>query len=159
MKFKSFSFLFLVFVGFSSCSSNSEQGKIDSSLVNVSETGSDNSRKDLPEIKFDETLHDFGKISQGERVKYTFQFTNVGKSSLVISNVSTTCGCTIAEKPKDPIPPGKSGKIEVEFNSEGKKNIVERSITVVSNCEPNATTLTIKAEVIEPVSLYSNETN
>ena len=59
----------------------------------------------------------------------------------------------------DPIPPGKSGKIEVEFNSEGKKNIVERSITVVSNCEPNATTLTIKAEVIEPVSLYSNETN
>lgn len=143
-------YLILVVI-LASCSGKKTEEGIDSSLVKVNSGN-------LPVIKFEETEHDFGKITQGERVKYSFQFTNEGSSSLVISNVSTTCGCTIADKPKDPIPPGKSGKIEVEFNSEGKKNIVERKITVVSNCEPNATTLTIKAEVIEPVSLYSNET-
>jgi hypothetical protein len=141
----------LLVVILASCSGKKTEEGIDSSLVKVNSGN-------LPVIKFEETEHDFGKITQGERVKYSFQFTNEGSSSLVVSNVSTTCGCTIADKPKDPIPPGKSGKIEVEFNSEGKKNIVERKITVVSNCEPNATTLTIKAEVIEPVSLYSNET-
>ena len=143
-------YLILVVI-LASCSGKKTEEGIDSSLVKVNSGN-------LPVIKFEETEHDFGKITQGERVKYSFQFTNEGSSSLVVSNVSTTCGCTIADKPKDPIPPGKSGKIEVEFNSEGKKNIVERKITVVSNCEPNATTLTIKAEVIEPVSLYSNET-
>ena len=143
-------YLILVVI-LASCSGKTTEEGIDSSLVKVNSGN-------LPVIKFEETEHDFGKITQGERVKYSFQFTNEGSSSLVVSNVSTTCGCTIADKPKDPIPPGKSGKIEVEFNSEGKKNIVERKITVVSNCEPNATTLTIKAEVIEPVSLYSNET-
>ena len=143
-------YLILVVI-LASCSGKKTEEGIDSSLVKVNSGNQ-------PVIKFEETEHDFGKITQGERVKYSFQFTNEGSSSLVISNVSTTCGCTIADKPKDPIPPGKSGKIEVEFNSEGKKNIVERKITVVSNCEPNATTLTIKAEVIEPVSLYSNET-
>jgi hypothetical protein len=141
-----------------SCS-NDNENSVNSDLINVSSSGSGTARKDLPIIQFEETVHDFGKITQGERVKYSFQFKNTGKSNLVVSNVSTTCGCTIADKPKDPIPPGGNGKIEVEFNSEGKKNIVERTITVVTNCEPNATSLTIKAEVIEPVSLYSNETN
>ena len=82
---------------------------------------------------------------------------NTGNSNLVISNVSTTCGCTVADYPKDPIAPGKDGKIEVEFNSEGKSGMVDRKVTVVSNCEPNSTVLTIKSEVIVPQEQYSNE--
>ena len=148
---------FFVIIGmFQSCSSDKATDQIDSSMVNVSQSGNGSSSSALPQIKFDETIHDFGKISQGERVKTSFLFNNVGKSNLIISNVSTTCGCTIADYPKDPIAPGKGGKIEVEFNSEGKSGNVERKITVVSNCEPNATSLTIKSLVIVPESKYSN---
>jgi hypothetical protein len=139
-----------------SCANDKEKEPVDTSLVNVSQSGN-KSNSQLPEIKFDETVHDFGKITQGERVKWSFRFVNNGKSNLVISNVSTTCGCTVADYPKDPIPPGKDGRIEVEFNSEGKSGLVDRKVTVVSNCEPNSATLTIKSEVIVPQEQYSNE--
>ncbi|MFN6038955.1 MAG: DUF1573 domain-containing protein [Bacteroidota bacterium] len=140
-----------------SCSPDKKSEKVDASDVNVSQTANGTKSGSLPEIKFDESVHDFGKITQGERVKTSFVFMNSGKSNLIISNVSTTCGCTVADYPKDPIAPGKGGKIEVEFNSEGKSGNVERKVTVVSNCEPNSTTLTIKSTVIVPESKYSNE--
>ena len=139
-----------------SCNTENSSGIISGKDVNVSQSGNGSSSASLPEIKFTEEVHDFGKITQGERVKTNFTFTNTGRSNLIISNVSTTCGCTVADYPKDPIAPGKGGKIEVEFNSEGKSGNVERKITVVSNCEPNATSLTIKSLVIVPENKYSN---
>lgn len=139
------------------CSGEKNSDEISAKDVNVSQSANGSATKELPEIKFTETEHDFGKITQGERVKTSFVFTNSGKSNLIISNVSTTCGCTVADYPKDPIAPGKGGKIEVEFNSEGKSGNVERKVTVVSNCEPNATSLTIKSQVIVPEDKYSNQ--
>jgi hypothetical protein len=107
-------------------------------------------KDELPIIDFEEEVHDFGKIVQGEKVSYDFKFTNVGKSNLIISNASANCGCTIADFPKEPIPPGKSGKITVEFNSEGKSGYIEKAVTVVTNCEPNTIILKIKADIVEP---------
>ncbi len=138
-----------------SCTGETKE-TVDSDLVNVSKSAT-SANTQLPAISFDESVHDFGKITQGERVKWSFHFVNTGNSNLVISNVSTTCGCTVADYPKDPIAPGKDGKIEVEFNSEGKSGMVDRKVTVVSNCEPNSTVLTIKSEVIVPQEQYSNE--
>jgi hypothetical protein len=155
---KYFSILFLSAALFFSCAGDKKDDKIDASLVNVSQNGDGTTTGNLPVITFTETEFDFGKMTQGERVLHDFTFTNTGKGQLIISNVTTTCGCTIAEKPKDPIAPGKTGKIKVEFNSDGKSGEVMRQITVVSNCEPNAATLKIKATVIVPESKYSNET-
>jgi hypothetical protein len=107
-------------------------------------------KNELPIIDFEEEEHDFGKIVQGEKVSYDFKFTNAGKSNLIISNASASCGCTIADFPKEPIPPGKSGKITVEFNSEGKSGYTEKIITVVTNCEPNTKILKIKVDIVEP---------
>lgn len=133
-------------------------GKIGSDIVNVSENGDGSKNNALPAITFEETVHDFGKITQGERVKWSFKFKNTGNANLVISNVSTTCGCTIADYPRDPIAPGKEGKIDTEFNSDGKPGgPMERKVTVVSNCEPNTTTLTLKTDIVVPESHYSNE--
>ena len=105
---------------------------------------------DLPVIQFEETSHDFGKIIQGEKVSYTFKFKNTGNSDLLISKVSTSCGCTVGEYPKAPIEPGSSGKIEVTFNSHGKKGFQNKTITVLANTEPNHTTLYIKSNVQVP---------
>lgn len=131
-----------------SCSNNnsSENKELSGNEVNVG------NKDELPIIDFEEEEHDFGKIVQGEKVSYDFKFTNVGKSNLVISSAAASCGCTVADFPKEPIPPGKSGKITVEFNSEGKSGYTEKTITVVTNCEPNTKILKIKVDIVEPQS-------
>ncbi len=133
-------------LSFSSCtnSENANNNNLSSNDVNIG------NKNELPIIDFEEEEHDFGKIVQGEKVSYDFKFTNVGKSNLVISNAAASCGCTVADFPKEPIPPGKSGKITVEFNSEGKSGYTEKTITVVTNCEPNTIILKIKVDIVEP---------
>ncbi len=133
------------------CGGQKQDEKIDSSLVNIPETANGKVDKDkLPVIKFVETEFNYGKIIQGEKVSHTFTFTNEGKSNLVIASAKASCGCTVAQPPKDPIPPGGTGKIEVVFDSNGKSGVVSKSITVLTNCEPNISILTIAGEVIVP---------
>src|ERR1700739_3982346 len=119
-----------------SCSGNKENDKVSSDLINVTETayGSVDKSK-LPVIKFTEENFDYGKIIQGEKVSHTFTFTNQGKSNLIVASAKASCGCTVAQPPKDPIAPGASGKIEVVFDSNGKSGRVSKSISVVTNCE------------------------
>ena len=86
-----------------------------------------------PELTFAEKSHDFGNISQGDVVEYTFKFKNTGTSPLIISNVGVTCGCTATDWPKEPIAPGKSSAITAKFNSSGKFGQQNKVITVESN--------------------------
>jgi len=105
---------------------------------------------EMPVMEFEETTHDFGKIIQGEKVSYTFKFKNVGESDLLISKVSTSCGCTATDYPKDPVEPGETGKIVVTFDSHNKKGFQNKTATVLANTEPNYTTLYIKTTVEVP---------
>ena len=143
-------FLLLLSTGiFISCQNSN--GKISTDVVKSNSSASSNENTgDLPVIQFEETSHDFGKIIQGEKVSYTFKFKNTGNSDLLISRVSTSCGCTVGEYPKEPVEPGKSGKIEVTFNSHNKKGFQNKTVTVLANTEPNATTLHIKSVVEVP---------
>jgi hypothetical protein len=105
---------------------------------------------DLPVITFDKDVHDFGKVTQGEKVTYNFRFTNTGKSDLLITSVNTSCGCTASEFPRDPIKPGDGGMLRVTFDSEGRRGVQNKTITVVSNCQPDIKVLRIKAMVVTP---------
>jgi hypothetical protein len=69
---------------------------------------------------------------------------------MVISNVKGSCGCTVADFPKKPIRPGEENKITVRFDSEGKRGLQNKTLTVAANTQPNVKILTIKAEIIEP---------
>lgn len=104
---------------------------------------------DAPVIVFERDIFDFGKIEQGEKVVHEFKFKNTGKSPLIISNATATCGCTIPQIPGEPILPGKDGKINVVFNSEGKMGMQDKVITVTSNANPNITTVHLVGEVLE----------
>jgi len=84
-------------------------------------------------ITFEEESHDFGDITQGDKIEYVYAFENTGTEPLILSNVLTTCGCTATDWPRDPIAPGKSGEINVTFNSSGKMGIQNKVITVISN--------------------------
>ncbi|MBL4655755.1 MAG: DUF1573 domain-containing protein [Bacteroidia bacterium] len=140
--------LFIISI-ISSCQSNSEPSEVSSDLVKNPATASGNKTESaLPEISFENVTHDFGKIIQGEKVSYTYKFTNTGDADLIISKADGSCGCTLPKWPKEPIPPGEDGVIEVIFNSEGKKGIQNKRITLVMNTIPNKKELFLKAEVI-----------
>jgi Protein of unknown function (DUF1573) len=98
-------------------------------------------------IKFEQEVHDFGVVDEGDVVKHIFKFTNVGPNPLVISNARASCGCTVPSWPKEPIPPNGTGEIKVEFNSKGKPGSQSKTVTVTGNTNPTETQLTIKGEV------------
>ncbi len=136
----------------SACGPEKKDDVISTDVVNNSATASETPADPgtLPVIAFKEQTFDFGKITQGEKVTHTFMFSNTGGAALVISSAQGSCGCTVPQYPRQPIKPGESGKIDVTFNSEGKAGKVEKTITVISNCEPNTMVISIKAEIIVP---------
>jgi hypothetical protein len=103
----------------------------------------------LPVITFEKDFHDFGKINSGEKISYAFKFKNTGKSVLLISNVSTSCGCTVSSYPKQPVKPGEESSIDVSFDSTGKHGLQTKSITVFTNAQPSTTTLRIQSLIVE----------
>ncbi|MFT4660990.1 MAG: hypothetical protein ACI8XB_001261 [Patiriisocius sp.] len=102
-------------------------------------------------ITFEKEVFNFGKISQGEKITFTFKFKSSGEGPLVIGAVKPSCGCTTPKDwPKDPIMPGDEGLIEVEFNSEGKSGLQSKSINIVSNTDPSTSVLYLEGEVVSP---------
>lgn len=102
----------------------------------------------FPQIKFEETTHDFGEIKQNVEVQTLFQFKNTGKVPLVITNASSSCGCTVPEYPKEAIAPGESGAIKVVYNGSGK-DAITKTVTLTTNTEQGSEMLSIKAFVKE----------
>ena len=99
-------------------------------------------------IVFREYEHDFGKVSEGEKVGYVFTFENQGTANLIISSATTSCGCTVPEYDSRPIPPGGTGNLEVVFDTSGRNGMQTKTITVKSNAEPPVVLLRITAEVV-----------
>ncbi|MES2760843.1 MAG: DUF1573 domain-containing protein [Bacteroidota bacterium] len=143
----------LIFAG--SCKEQSTEITTNDVMNTQSADGKNNT--DLPDIKFEEETHDFGRITQGEKVAYAFKFKNTGGSNLIVSSAHGSCGCTIPDYPKKPVLAGQEGVINVVFASEGKSGIVEKSITIVTNCEPSTKIIYIKANIIVPTSANPSE--
>jgi hypothetical protein len=131
-------------------SSNVEES-ISTDVISENRTAEDpNAQNAEPKFKFKETEFDFGTITDGEKVSHTYRFTNVGTADLVITSATASCGCTVPKHSKEPIAPGKSGEIEVTFNSEGKGSGVSitKDVTVIANTNPVQTILQLKAVVL-----------
>lgn len=134
-------------LAFTSCGPNSSKEVSTNDVTNTnSADGSTNAS--LPDIKFNEETHDFGRITEGEKVSYGFKFKNTGGANLIIASAAGSCGCTVPEYPRKPIAPGEEAVINVVFSSEGKSGMVEKSITIVTNCEPSTKMIYIKANII-----------
>jgi hypothetical protein len=104
----------------------------------------------LPEFQFETLVYDFGKVIQGEMLSYVFHFKNVGKSSLLISSIEPSCGCTTSIPPKAPIRPGEKGEISITFDSKFKNGQVSSYLVVTANTFPAQTLLTVNANVVTP---------
>jgi hypothetical protein len=93
-------------------------------------------KEKAPEIMFDKLVHDYGTIFEGDPGECEFEFKNTGKEPLVLSNVYSSCGCTVPSWPKDPIMPGKSSTIKVKYAT-SRVGGINKVITVESNANEN----------------------
>jgi hypothetical protein len=100
-------------------------------------------------IVFREYEHDFGKITEGEKVAHIFSFVNNGVGDLVISSASASCGCTVPKYDRKPISPGEGGTLEVVFDSSGRNGVQTKTISVRSNSPAEVVILKISAEIIQ----------
>ncbi len=114
------------------------------------DTGSVNSLSDTGKavIVFKEYEHNFGEVEEGQKIAYIFNFENRGTGNLVIQNAITSCGCTVPKYDRKPISPGKSGKLEVVFDTSGRNGPQTKTITVKSNATVPGIILKITAEVV-----------
>lgn len=101
----------------------------------------------MPKFEFVEMQHDFGNIKEGDVVKHTFKFKNVGDAPLVISNVQPQCGCTTTNYTKTPVPPNGEGEIELQFDSANKAGPQHKTATVMANIEGGQSQLILTAIV------------
>lgn len=105
--------------------------------------------KDKASMKFTETVHNFGSIKEdGGPVTCEFPFVNEGKANLVILNATAECGCTKPAYPKQPIAPGKTGKITVTYNPLGRPGGFDKVVTIRTNGKPGKIRLKIRGTVI-----------
>ena len=143
-----FLFLALVLCVLPACKEKKD-GKLSPDLVTSPKSATENSDKQAI-ITFEKTEHEFGTLLQGEVVSYSFHFTNTGNVPLIISEVGSSCGCTVGDYPHEPIAPGKTGDIKVTYDSSGHHGFQSRTLTVMSNTIPAKTTLRIKGTVLTP---------
>jgi len=103
-----------------------------------------------PQIEFKTETIDYGKVKKSEDNGIrTFVFTNIGDEPLVINDAKSSCGCTVPEKPKEPIMPGKTGEIQVKYNM--NPGVINKAVTVESNAvnkEDGRIILRISGEVL-----------
>ncbi|MBI3133227.1 MAG: DUF1573 domain-containing protein [Bacteroidetes bacterium] len=106
---------------------------------------------DITTIEYIETKHNFGNVFYPSENKYTFKFKNTGSTPLIIEEATASCGCTIPNKPEEPIMPGEIGELDVIFRpKEGQVGqTVTKTITVVANTSPAESFLEISANVME----------
>lgn len=97
-------------------------------------------------LTFTADTYDFGSIPQGTPVNHVFSFKNTGTEPLVITSVTASCGCTTPEWPREPVRPGATASIKAIFNAAAMGPFT-KTISVVSNANPNQKVLIIKGEV------------
>ena len=101
-------------------------------------------------LTWSETEFDYGDIKQGSENTHIFKFTNTGTEPLIIEKAKGSCGCTVPEYPKEPIPPGATDEIKVVYKPGKQKNKQTKKVTVTANTDPVQTILTITADVEVP---------
>ncbi|KGL63886.1 DUF1573 domain-containing protein [Polaribacter sp. Hel1_85] len=121
--------------------------KINKANLEKAETRDLEIKKGTALITLDKKVYDFGTVNEGDIVETSFKVTNSGKTDLVITNAQASCGCTVPVWPKAPIKPGDSGEVKVKFNTTGKPNRQQKSITLTTNTESGREILTLKGSV------------
>lgn len=151
MKKIALSFMFAAFLA--AC--NNQKQPVETTAVAEGQETTVVDTANAPVFKFEKEVYDFGLVNEGDTVKYDFKFKNVGRSPLIISSASASCGCTVPDYPKEPIAPGEEGVISVVFNSAGRPGVQNKIVTVTANTTPGYTELSILGSVLAKEQIQS----
>ena len=135
----------LCMVAFTACKDDATSKIKEENVAEAAER--DATAGEFPAISFAEEEHDFGTIINGTPVETKFSYTNTGDSPLVVSDIKSTCGCTVpSDWNKDPLAPGETAEFTVKFNGRGTPgNQVSKVITLTTNTESGKEQVKIKA--------------
>ena len=102
-------------------------------------------------IQWLDSMHqDLGKVTQGQQVEVSWRFKNTGNKPLIVTNATASCGCTVAEKPEEPVAPGENGVIKAKFDSNGRENEQHKEVYVTANTQGTTThNLSFKVDVVK----------
>jgi hypothetical protein len=103
---------------------------------------------DSTTVQLIDSAYNFGTVTDGDKVEYSYRFRNTGKNPLIVASAVASCGCTVPEKPEEPIKPGETGFLKVVFNSKGRVGDVHKTITVTSNAYPKFPQLELTGNVV-----------
>jgi hypothetical protein len=133
-------FILLIIIAgiFSSCGSNDRSAKKIPGDVKNSGTS----------IQWLDSAKNYGNVNEGQKLSLSFHFKNTGSKPLIIESVTPTCGCTIADYPKEPIASGEEGEITGVFDSMGREGLQNKHLTVRSNAEPSNQDISFQVNVI-----------
>jgi len=132
------------------CQSNKASEQSKATVENTQQQSTDSAKtEEFSEIKFEETEHNFGDITEGDVVKHIFKFTNTGNKPLTIKGVEVSCGCTTTSYTKEPVAPGATGEIQLQFSSQSQTGQKIKRATVFANVPGYKTELRLLANVYE----------
>lgn len=137
-------FLLLLTAGISSCDVRRKDKIADDSATQTALA-----LKDSTTVQIIDSAYNFRTVTDGEKVQYSYRFINSGTKPLVIVSASASCGCTVPQKPEKPIMPGEIGFIKIVFDSKGRVGSAHKTITVVSNANPEFPPLELTGEVLK----------
>lgn len=100
-------------------------------------------------IEWLDSSKNFGNVVEGEKVLIEFKFKNSGNKPLIIKDVTASCGCTVPEKPKEPIAPGQTGVIKAEFNTKNRVGSASKDVIVTCNTASETYTLHFEGQVLK----------
>ncbi len=136
----------LCLVAFTSCKQDNAAKKIEESNL-AAAAARDAVASKFPVLEFEKKEHDFGEIEKGTKVETVFSYKNTGEAPLVITDIKSSCGCTIPKDwSREPLAAGGSGKFTVKFNGSGT-NKITKTITVTANTEKGSEIVKITAFV------------
>ena len=162
LKFLSFT-LFIAFLGLNACKNDKPASGTEADAAATAATADPNAAAaatpdgtpaptgPTTSVEYTEMVYDFGEVIEGEHVKYAFKFKNTGSEPLIISDAKGSCGCTVPDWPREPVAPGATSEIKVEFDSKGKGSDdgqkQTKKVTVTANINPPQNYLTITGVV------------
>jgi uncharacterized protein DUF1573 len=112
--------------------------------------------KQITAIRWIDSSKVYGNINEGQKLAVSFRFKNTGNKPLIIESVKPSCGCTIANFPREPLAPGTEGEITGEFNSEGREGLQHKELTVTSNTSPLQHSVYFEVNVVKDHKTNNN---
>lgn len=129
--------VFSALVALAACQGNSQEKTVTSEKTGETHAAATPSTDPATytTIQWIDSAKDFGQITEGQKLEVAFRFKNSGDKPLIIQGVQPSCGCTVADYPKEPIAPGKEGVIKGVFDSAGKPGVNTKTMTVLANTQ------------------------